>query len=167
VIVRSPSPFPDQHPKVARYPLSAILTVAAECRRSLNATRKSVVASPFRGTPSRRTEHSVEFGIDEFVTVAGGRFEAFAIEHGDHAPPVPNQSAFLERSCDLRDGRASHAQHESQIILRQLKLVAVDPIVRLEEPPRATRFRRMMRVAGRALRNLRNQRLRITQQDPQ
>jgi len=70
------------------------------------------------------------------ITPTGGCFEAPAVENRHVAPAVSNQSAPLQRSRRPRDADTSHAQHQCEQFVRDMKRVGLRSITGHEEPPR-------------------------------
>src|SRR5215204_1915572 len=89
---------------------------------------------------------------DLLVARARDTLEPFAIPNRDRAPYVTDQSSRLQGLGRERDARAGHTDHEGQELLLQEERVALNPVMRLQEPPGRALVDVVLRVAGSAQR---------------
>ena len=71
---------------------------------------------------------------DHGVAFARNVLEGRAVEDLDVAAPVSNQAGALQQTGGDRDGGAPHAEHLPEKLLRQRDDIAVDAIMRLQQP---------------------------------
>jgi nitrogen-specific signal transduction histidine kinase len=102
---------------------------------------------------------------DHGIALARQLFELRSVEHGDFSPRITNDAQLLQLAGRLGDAFAAHAEHVRDELLRHLQLIARETIERQQQPAAQLLFERVMPVADRGLRHLRNERLGVTQQD--
>src|SRR6266700_8365366 len=93
--------------------------------------------------------------LDEFVTGAGGAFEASTVEDPDLAAAVTDQLSFLQRARGHGDTDPPHSQHVPKEFVRKTEFVQLDTIARHEQPPGKARLYDVEAVARRGLGHLR------------
>ena len=107
----------------ARYGNRAALTASR--------SRDSVAELAFRFGRKRLIESSsIRFPILA-VAAAGSGLESTPVENRDIAATVVNQISLLQRTCRI----GTHAEHEGQELLRDMKRVSVCTILGHEQPP--------------------------------
>ena len=87
-----------------------------------------------------------------------------AVEHRDAAARIADQAQLLQLQRAFGDALAAHAQHVGDQFLRHHQLVAVQPVQAQQQPAAQLLVQRVVAVAHRGLRHLRDQRLRVAQQ---
>ncbi len=90
---------------------------------------------------------------DRAVTLARRILEPGTVHHRDVAPPVCDETRFLESPHRDRHSRPPYAEHRRQEFLRQIEAVAADTIMRHEQPTRAPLLDHVKTIARRRLRN--------------
>jgi len=73
--------------------------------------------------------------FDGLVAFAGAGFERPTIKNMYPAARVPDGTSTLKFLREQGDRRSSHAEHVSQILLRQQYDIAVDAVGRSQQPP--------------------------------
>ena len=87
--------------------------------------------------------------FDCLVALAGGFAQTFKIEYLDFTPRVLNHPRFLERARDCSHAGSPDAQHLSQKLLRERKVVVVASIrSRAQEPAAKPGINFMIGPAG-------------------
>jgi len=97
------------------------------------------------------------------ITLAGARFQCRPIEHGDVAAGVPDQPGLLQVECGLGHTFAAHAQIGGDQFLCHDQFGAFQPVQAQQQPAAQLLVQRVVPVAHRGLRHLRDQRLRVAQ----
>src|SRR5262245_40819301 len=116
----------------------------------------STFAHPADGAcPGRK--YLVGVVLDDGVAFAGNVFERRAVEDLDVTAAVADQAGALQEAS--RDGHrgAPHAEHLSEKLLRQRDDIAVDAVVRLQQPTAKSGLEAMQRIARNRLLDLRKQ----------
>jgi len=113
------------------------------------------------GVPTRG---HVGLPLDHVVALAGPVLQARPIQHRDAPTAVADQACALQFPGGLRDPFAAHPEHVGDQLLRHRELVRGQPIEAEQQPAAELLVDRTMPVADRRLRHLRQQRLRIAQQ---
>jgi hypothetical protein len=108
-------------------------------------------------------QQAVEFTLDDAVAFAGARFEAFTIENLDAATAVMNQAGVMQLARGFRDTFATHTEHIGDQLLGDLKLVRRSTVDLDQQPAAQLLVERVMTIAGRRLRDLREQCLHVQQ----
>jgi hypothetical protein len=95
--------------------------------------------------------------LDDGVAFAGDVFERRAVDDVDEPPAVADQAGAVQEAS--RDGHrgAPHAEHLSEKLLRQRDDIAVDAVVRLQQPTAKSGLEAMQRIARNRLLDLREQ----------
>ncbi len=73
-------------------------------------------------------------GLGLAIQTIGDRLQTFTIGHDDATAPSIDKALVFKLLNRRRDTGASHAKHQRQKIVHEGDLVAVDTIVRHEEP---------------------------------
>jgi CheY-like chemotaxis protein len=115
----------------------------------------------------RRHRTDGYFGLGQFglliqkrlITLAGQRFQNVSVEYFDHAARIADRPGVLDPACDLRDRRATDAEHFSEKFLRQSNRIARSAIGGLKQPPAKTGLDEMQGVARGGDTRLRQQHL--------
>src|SRR3974390_2695565 len=81
------------------------------------------------------------------VALARGTFQALAIEHGNAAVHVPDESRRTKRSRNYADRLTANAKHRGEEFMAQVKVMAAHSIVRYQQPPSAALIDCVMRIA--------------------
>src|SRR5262249_3860636 len=84
-------------------------------------------------------------------------FERRAIDNVDKTAAVTNEAGALQQAGRDRHGGAAHTEHLPETFLRQRDRVAIDAIMRLQQPAAKPRLQRVERVARDRLLDLRKQ----------
>src|SRR5262245_42558081 len=84
---------------------------------------------------------------DDGVAFARNIFERRAIEDVDQTATVTDEARALQQASRDRHGRAAHAEHLPEKFLGQRDRIAVDAIVRLQQPAAKPSLERMERIA--------------------
>src|SRR5262245_66268117 len=92
-------------------------------------------------------KHLVGAATDSGVTFTGEPFEAGAIDEVNVTATVADQTGDLEQARRDRHRRPTHAEHLAEKLLGQGEGVAVDALVRLQQPARPARLQGMERIA--------------------
>src|SRR5690242_2141530 len=101
----------------ARYGNRAALTASR--------SRDSVAELAFGFGRERLIESSsIRFPILA-VAAAGSGLESTPVENRDIAATVANQISLLQRTCRIRNADSTHAEHEGQELLGDMKRVSV------------------------------------------
>lgn len=79
-------------------------------------------------------EQTVVLAPDDSVTFACRLLQSFAIPNPDSSAPGLDQLRSFQFIQDLRDPRTPHAQQPGKELVRYLKLIAIDAVVRQEKP---------------------------------
>jgi hypothetical protein len=79
-------------------------------------------------------EQASEMSLADGVTLAGGSFEARAVEDDDAPVSAVDQSRTLQGADRERHCRTTDTQHDSDELLRQWEFVAAAPIARAPSP---------------------------------
>src|SRR5262249_56705316 len=79
-------------------------------------------------------KHFIEVVADDAVAFAGDLFERRAIDDMNETTAVADETGALQQAGRDRHRGAAHAQHLPEKFLRQRDGVAVDAIVRLQQP---------------------------------
>src|SRR3569832_361172 len=102
-----------------------------------------------------RERPSMPVGADlvpqDLVALAAALQEPRPVDDRDRAAAILDQAVLLEFGCRNRDGRPPHPQHVGQEFLREVDLLALDEILRLEEPAAQPALERVQRMACRIL----------------
>jgi len=102
-------------------------------------------------------KHFIEIVADHGVAFTGDLFERRAIDDVDEAAAVTDQAGALQQARRDRHRGAAHTEHLPEKLLRQRDRIAIDAIVRLQQPAAEPGLERMERVARDRLLHLRKQ----------
>src|SRR5262249_24881634 len=94
---------------------------------------------------------------DHGVAFTRNVLELRAVEDLDVTAPIADQAGALQELRRDSHRGTPHAQHLSEKLLRQRDDIAVDAIVRLQQPTAKSRFEAMQRIARDRLLDLRKQ----------
>src|SRR4051812_22933853 len=89
-----------------------------------------------RAAPVSWYERLLVHPADVAVAAAGRVFQSRAIQHLDAAAAVADEATLLQERGRLVHGGAPLSEHFGEEVLGQLELVAVHPVVRLQQPAR-------------------------------
>src|SRR6267143_6394641 len=106
-------------------------------------------------TPTWRSRLGNQLALpdpDRPVAFARRLFESGAIRDRDVSAAVRDQARLLQDSHRHCHARPANSQHLGEEFLGQIKAVAANPVLRHEQPPRATLLDDMKSVAGGGLR---------------
>ena len=70
------------------------------------------------------------------VALAGGRLKRSAVEYGDFAAGIADHLVSLQRARGDGHGASLYAQHVSEVLVREMKMVCVCAVVRQQQPVR-------------------------------
>src|SRR5205814_3761905 len=79
---------------------------------------------------------------------------ALAVADLDRPTPIRDEAGGLQRLRGDRHLRAPGAEHRREELLGEHEAVAIDAVVRHEQPPRRSPYQRMTAIAARHLRHL-------------
>src|ERR1700759_2959599 len=85
---------------------------------------------------------------DDGVALARGLFQTFAIDDLDAATAVPDEAVALEGSRGEGNAGAAGAEHFSEKLLRQLKMIGFEAIPNHQQPASESFFDFVEAVAG-------------------
>jgi len=91
------------------------------------------------------------------ITFARDFLELGPVDYREATPRSTDDAVVLEQSSNPDHRRPVHAQHLSEIFLRERKLVAGNAVLRHQQPSRETLSHRVKRIANYGLKNLREQ----------
>src|ERR1039457_1358979 len=91
-------------------------------------------------------EQTILLAFDDGIALAYLCFQSGAIEYGNVAAAVMDQSRLLQLSSGLRDTLAAHAQHMSDQFLRHRQLIRGQPVEARQDPAAQLLFQRMVPV---------------------
>lgn len=92
-----------------------------------------------RAARARGSEQQpIEMRSNRAVALARFALEPFAIEHGHMAVLVADQPRLLERAGDQGHRRPLRAEHDGEEFMTQSEAVAVDAILRGQQPASAS-----------------------------
>src|SRR5579862_2303060 len=111
----------------------------------------------------RRGKQSVVFALDDCVALARARFQPLAIEDRDTPSGILNETGSLQLESSLGDAFSPNAEHVGNQFLRHHQFRTLQPVEAQKKPPAKLLIERMMPVAYRGLRHLRDERLGIPQ----
>jgi hypothetical protein len=117
-----------------------------------------------RSLADAAAHHALALATHDFVALAAARFEAAAIQHGDQAAAVAYEAGRLQLAGRLGDTFAADAEHVGDQLLRHPQLVGRQPVVAEQQPAAQLLVDRVVTIADRRLRHLRDQRLGVAQQ---
>src|SRR6516162_3197867 len=104
-------------------------------------------------------KHFIEIVPDDGVAFAGDLFECQAIDDVDETAAITDETGALQQAGRDRHGGAAHTEHLPEKFLRQRDRIAVDAIMRLQQPAAKPRLQRMERIARDRLLDLRKQQI--------
>src|SRR5215470_11698638 len=107
-------------------------------------------------------KHPIEVVPHDGVAFTGNLFERRAIEDVDQTATVTDESCALQQAGRDRHRGAAHAEHLPEKLLRQRDGIAVDAIVRLQQPAAKSGFQGMERIARDRLLDLCQQEIVVT-----
>src|SRR5471032_1026303 len=110
-------------------------------------------------------QQTAKFLLDHAITFADMAFQPGPVLHGDMAAPVTDEAARLQAASRLRHAFAAHAQHIGDQFLRHGQFAVRQAVHGQQQPAAQLLLDRVMAVAHGRLRHLRNQGLRIAQQE--
>src|SRR6185503_14900319 len=99
----------------------------------MGAARSAAVLGKVPSVASWRVR-SVALGVDERVTLAGGRFEAFMVKDPDLAAVVIDQLSGLQRARRSGDADPPHPQHVRKKFVSQPELARPHPVAGHQQP---------------------------------
>ena len=70
------------------------------------------------------------------VALAGGRLKRSAVEYGDLAASIGNHLVSLQHAGGNGHGASLYAQHVSEVLVREMKMIGVCTVVRQQQPVR-------------------------------
>src|SRR5262245_5911083 len=132
---------------------------AAEVRSSQFARRRYVPSTSANLLLMGGRKHFIEVVTDHRVAFTRDLFERRAIDDVDETAAVTDESCALQQAGRDRHRGAAHAKHLAEKLLRQRDRVAVDAIVRLQQPAAKPGLERMERIARDRLLDLRQQQI--------
>jgi hypothetical protein len=115
------------------------------------------------GRPRLRGD-SLHDAPNDVITFTRGTFETAPIDDAYAAAAVVDESDLVQGASDDRYCRTSDAEHLSQELLREWKLITFNTVVRHQEPSRAPLLHGMAPIACRMLGDLDHHRLGIAQE---
>jgi hypothetical protein len=96
-------------------------------------------------------EQSIERASNDSIALARRALERRTIEHSYDAPVVLDGAYSAQGKSGFGDARTSNAEHLREHVMGELEFVALDAIVRHEQPARAALQHRVLAVASRVL----------------
>ena len=102
--------------------------------------------------------------MHDSVAFAAVLLESASVEHLDAPTTVADQAVTLQLDCGNRDALTAHAQHARNALLRDRKFAAGLAVQMLQQPAAQLRDQRVVPVACRGLRHVREQSLGVSQQ---
>jgi hypothetical protein len=114
---------------------------------------------------ARQPQQAVELALDHRVAFTRALLERRTHEHRDRAPAVPDQPVGLQPADRRVDACCRHAEHVGDQLLGHLERTGRQPVHAEKQPAAQLLLQRMMPVAYRRLRHLRDQRLGVAQQE--
>ena len=124
----------------------------------------SIFCIPLDRSQGRRQE-GVEPRPYDGVALTRCLFEAAAIENLNFSPTIVDKAGLLHRLRCKRHRFAIGTQHVRQELVRVWQVCAIGPIMHHKEPSAYSLFRCMQGIARDSLLNLRQQRLRIADEE--
>jgi hypothetical protein len=115
----------------------------------------------FRGTAQRSLDDPVQLSFNHSVTLACNRLEAGAIDDGDPAVVVSDETRRLKEPCGQRHGRSACAEHPAKELVGDRELVRADAVVAHQQPPAEALLGAVEPVARRRVGDLAEQDLEV------
>src|SRR6185369_726942 len=109
-------------------------------------------------------EQAVQLLLDHRIALASVRLQAGALDHGDVAAAIAYEAGLLQLPGGLGNALPPHPQHAGDQFLGHDEIAAGNPVEREQQPAAKLLLDRMVAVAGRGLDHLRDERLRVAQQ---
>jgi hypothetical protein len=107
----------------------------------------------------RLRKHLIAVVPDNRVAFTRDIFDRRAIQELDVTAAIADEAGALQQTGRERDGGAPHSQHLAEKLLRQRDDIAVDAIMRLQQPTAKPGLEGMQRIARHRLLDLRQQQI--------
>src|SRR5262245_905140 len=99
----------------------------------------------------RLAEQALELRFGDAIEAIGAFFKSVAVHNRDSAARRRDQAPALEMAKGNRHAGAADAQHQSQEIMREVELIAFEPVMRHQQPARAALFNGTVSVGKRSV----------------
>ena len=109
--------------------------------------------APLSETVVLFADQPVKCGPHDAVALAGRLFQAATIHDRNAPASVADQSGALQRPGDHRYPGTARPEHFREKLMRDIEFIALDAVVRHEQPATATLLDRMKPITGRELRH--------------